>query len=114
MRFFQCLTSQELELLGSPVPDWAKDAPHTPIALLTGKMAAEECDTWRQQVGFLEGCNGAYFGRVGWARISIEPLELDPNKMTYGETIQDPQLLILEYKKGGAIILQEFPFVRQA
>lgn len=86
------LTAQEHELMGSSIEDEYKSQPYKPECVIDNKLTVEECNQERRKRRTIPDL-GQYFGRRGFADISLEELDLDPNSISYGHTIIDPQFV---------------------
>ena len=107
-------TAQEHNLFGSSIGEKKyREKPYTPLAIIDGRVSVEECNNRRLKIKSLGGALLEYWGGGGYsATMSLEPLVLDKNSSSYGQTVRDPVLVDLD--KDGSVrdLRDEFPYKR--
>lgn len=93
------LTAQEHRLFGSSSGPKYYEKPHTPLAVIDDIATVEECEVIRRRVAVLQVHPANYEkGDIKqlYGNALLPPLDIDPNSLTYGQTLHDPELLNLE------------------
>jgi hypothetical protein len=114
------LTAQEHRLFGSSSGKREYyENPYTPIAVVDGIITVEECEVIRGRVAVFHVFPSHYGkGDVSqfYGRALLSSLDINPDSPTYGQTLNDPELLNSEYfpemNPKEAKGRQPFPFKR--
>ncbi len=108
-----CLTAQERSTMGLDSEQKHRDNPHTPYSLLEGFLSVEDCNNLRMCYPIVDA-KPLYWGEEFFrGKQSLEPLDLDPNSPTYGQTLRDNALVRVEDLGSELDWSDRFPFKRE-
>ena len=87
--------------------------PYIPLAVQLGNCSVEMCEVIRKRK-VVFGANLIYYGKRGevLGHALLPGLDLNPNSPTYGQTLEDPELLNPDFYPAHDTNVRDIPFAR--